>query len=332
MKIVAYVDKGLMEVREIPQPEPKEGELLMKVEYCGVCGSDIHQVQYGLEEPGDLMMGHEGVGIVVGIGKGVEGWREGDRAIINRTLPCGRCWRCNNKLPQLCANKRQTSNGAYAEYLTCLPGNLYRLPDDVSLKAAALWNPLTNAIHGVQISRQKLDDFVVVIGAGAIGLLMIAAAKRAGASPILATEVLPKRLKAARKLGAQYALNPLEDDVMGAVTSVCERGADVVYECAGASGTLQEAVQYARLGGQVVLIAIHMGFFEFNTILWVMKEIDIQATFGYTNQLPLAVEMMRDGTVKDEDIVTSVISLEQLPETMKKLFDPNEEIKVLVKP
>ena len=332
MKVAAYVDTGLMDIRDITIPEPKDNEVLMKVSYCGICGSDIHQVQYGMEEPDNIMMGHEGSGVVAEVGEGVEGWHEGDRAIISRVHPCGRCWYCNNGLSQMCRSKAKTSNGSYAEYLTCTPDHLFRLPEEVSLEAATLWNPLTNAIHAVQLSRQKLDDFVIVMGAGPVGLLTIAAAKRSGAFPILATEVQPKRAEAARKLGAHQVLDPLKDDVMRACTEIKEVGADVVYECAGAAGTLQEAIQYARCGGQVVLVGIFMEKFQFNTILWAMKEIDIQTSFGATDQLPMAVEMLRDGTVNHEDIITSVIPLEELPETMKKLFGPSDEIKVLVKP
>ncbi len=332
MKIAAYVDTGVMEIREVPTPQPTDDEVLVKIEYCGICGSDIHQVQYGMEVPDNIMMGHEASGALAGVGKRVEGWNEGDRAIILRTMSCDKCWYCLNGLPQLCRNKRKTSNGLYAEYVTCKPDHLYRLPDEVSLKAATLWNPLTNAVHGVQISKQKLDDFVVVLGAGPIGLLTIAAARRAGAFPILATEVLPKRAQAARKVGAHHVLDPREDNVLAAVSEIQEVGADVVYECAGAPGTLQEAVMYARCGGTVLLIAIHMDFFQFSTILWVMKEITIQSAFGYTDQLPIAVEMLRDGTVNEDDIISSVIPLEELPEMIKTLFGPNQEIKVVVKP
>jgi 2-desacetyl-2-hydroxyethyl bacteriochlorophyllide A dehydrogenase len=232
----------------------------------------------------------------------------------------------------MCRSKLWTSNGAYAEYLTCTAEHLYPLPEEVSLEAATLWNPLTNAIHGVQLSRQKMADFVMVLGTGPIGLLTIAAAKRAGAFPILATEAQPKRAAAAQKLGAHRVLNPFEDDVMGACTVVKECGADVVYDCAGGAGTLQEAIQYARCGGQVILLGIHMEFFQFSTLLWVMKQVDVQAAFGLTDQLPIAVEMLRDGTVRKEDIVTNVIPLDDLPRMMKKLFGPNDEIKVLVKP
>ena len=96
MKIAAYIDKGVMEIREIPIPEPGDDEILVKVAYCGICGSDIHQVQYGMEEPDNIMMGHEASGVVAEIGKNVEGWQKGDRAIIDRTQPCGRCWYCEN--------------------------------------------------------------------------------------------------------------------------------------------------------------------------------------------------------------------------------------------
>ncbi|RJP75056.1 MAG: hypothetical protein C4532_01350 [Candidatus Abyssobacteria bacterium SURF_17] len=232
----------------------------------------------------------------------------------------------------MCRHKRTTSNGCYAEYVTCRPDHLYLLPEQVSLKAAALWNPLTNAIHAVQLSRQQLGDFVVVMGAGPIGLFTLAAAKRAGAHPVLVTEMQPRRAKAAGKLGAYRVLNPREDNIMEACIELKAEGADVVYECAGGADTLQEAIMYVRCGGQVVLVGIHMEFFMFNTILWVTKEVDIQAAFGLTDQLPMAVEMLRDGTIKEEDVITSVVPLERLPETMKKLFRPNDEIKVLVKP
>ncbi|RJP72715.1 MAG: NAD(P)-dependent alcohol dehydrogenase, partial [Candidatus Abyssobacteria bacterium SURF_17] len=185
MKIAVYVDTGLMEIREIPMPEPRADEVLVKISYCGICGSDIHQVQYGMEEPEDTMMGHEASGVVVGVGKHVEGWRQGDRVIVYRTQPCGQCWYCANRLPDMCRHKRTTSNGCYAEYVTCRLDHLYLLPEQVSLKAAALWNPLTNAIHAVQLSRQQLGNFVVVMGAGPIGLFTLAAAKRAGAHPVL---------------------------------------------------------------------------------------------------------------------------------------------------
>ncbi len=331
MKIAAYVDKGEMEIREIPTPRPQDDELLVKMSYCGICGSDIHQVQYGMEEPGNLRMGHEGSGIVAEVGKRVEGWSEGDRVIVNRVQPCMRCWHCNHRLPQLCRNKKWASNGEYAEFVTCAPPHLYRLPDEVSLEAATLWNPLTNAIHAVQVSSQRLDDFVVVLGAGPVGLLTIAAAKRAGARPVIASEMQPNRAEAAWKMGARQVLNPSKDNIMDACVRVQEVGADIVYDCAGGANTLQEAIMYARCGGQVVLVGIYMEFFEFSTILWVMKEVNIQASFGHTGQIPAAVEMLRDGTVNEKDIITSVIPLDDLPQMMKKLFGPNDEIKVLVR-
>jgi len=332
MKIAAYVDKGEMEIRDVPVPEPGDRELLVKVVYCGVCGSDIHQVQYGMEEPDNIMMGHEGSGVVAQVGKGVEGWSEGDRVIINRTVPCGKCWYCLNGLRDMCTDKHWARHGGYAEYMAFIPENLYRLPDDVSLRAAALWNPIVNAAHAVKLSRQRLDDVVVVIGAGPIGLFTIATAKRAGASHILATEVLPRRAEAASKMGAHQVLNPFDDNVLKAVTDVKAVGADVVYECAGAANTLQEAIMYSRCGGQVVLVAIHMEFFDFATIMMVLKEINIQAAFGHVDELDLAVEMLRDGAINADDVITSEIPLDELPAMMKKLFGPNDEIKVLVKP
>jgi (R,R)-butanediol dehydrogenase/meso-butanediol dehydrogenase/diacetyl reductase len=332
MKIAAYVDKGVMEIREIPDLEPGPDEILVKVAYCGVCGSDIHQVQYGMETPDNIMMGHEATGVVAQIGGEVEGWSEGDRVIVDRAQPCGRCWYCKNLLRDMCQDKQWARHGGYAEYTVGKPENLYRLPDDVSLKAAALWNPMVNSIHAVKLSRQKLDDFVIVMGAGPIGLFAMATSKRLGAGRIIATEVLPRRAEAALKMGADVVLNPREDNVLATVTAEREIGADVVFECAGAPDTLQEAIQYARCGGQVVLVAIHMEFFDFSTILMVMKEVDVQAAFGHTSELDLAVEMLRDGSVNADDIITSEISLDELPGTMKKLFGPNDEIKVVVKP
>ncbi len=332
MKVAAYVDKGLMEIREIPRPRPKDNELLVKVAFCGICGSDIHQVQYGMEEPDNVMMGHESSGVIAEVGSKVEGWSEGDRVIVSRVRRCGRCWFCRNDLPQLCRHHQMASNGGYAEFFTCTSEHLHRIPDEVSLEAAALWNPLTNAIHAVQLSRQKMADFVVVLGAGPIGLLTIASAKRAGAFPILATEVQPRRAEAARRMGANLVLNPLEDNVMEACIKIHEQGAAVVYDCAGGAGTLQEAIMYARCGGQVILIGIHMEFFSFSTLLWVMKQVDVQAAFGLTDQIPIAIEMMRDGTVRENDVISSIIPLDELPGMMKKLFGPNDEIKVLVRP
>ncbi|RJP23528.1 MAG: hypothetical protein C4520_06120 [Candidatus Abyssobacteria bacterium SURF_5] len=332
MKIAAYIDKGIMEIKEIPVPKPNDDELLVKVSYCGICGSDIHQVQYGMEEPGDLMMGHEITGIIAEVGRNVQGWNEGDRAIVSRVWRCGACWYCHNHLPQLCPNKHATSNGGYAEYLTCTPEHLFPIPNEVSLEAASLWNPMTNSIHGVQLSRLKMADFAIVLGAGPIGLFTIAAARRAGAFPVIAAEIQPKRAEAARKLGAHAVLNPLEDNLLQACQHVQEYGADLVYDCAGGAETLQEAIQLVRCGGQVILLGIHMEFFSFSSILWVMKEVDVQAAFGTTNQIPIVIEMLRDGAVNANDVVSNIISLDDLPVMMKKLFGQNDEIKVLVQP
>ena len=334
MKAAVLKDKRNMVIEEVPDPKAGSGEVIVKMKYVGICGSDLHLFATGLLPP-DTIMGHESAGVVVEVGEGVEDWEAGDRVAIYGGLSCKKCFWCKRGQTNLCRDAGGIGlgdmPGGYAELLRAFPEQMVKVPDEVSLSDATLLDPFSTAVHAVVLSGFQIRDTAVVMGAGPIGLCIIQQLKLAGARVVIATELVEKRAKAAKDFGADIVMDP-NDDVLGAMDKLTGGvGADYVFECVGIPDTTQEAFSLVRRAGKVVLVGVCMEPATVMPVFWVLKEVAMQTTMGFVrSEFESSLDLIHKGVLKTEGLVTETVSLDQLPDAFERLLTPNDEIKVLV--
>lgn len=334
----AAIFRGLesIEVAEVPAPSPGPDEVLIKVRYCGICGSDVDAYKTGMYEPG-IIIGHEFSGKIVGVGEAVSGWREGDRVTVNGVIPCGACWFCHHGRPSLCEDMAMTGityHGAFAEFMVAPARGLHRLPDEVSDRQAALVDPLATALHGVRRSALKPGDRVLILGAGPIGLMTLQCALLAGARAVYASEISPTRRGLAQRLGATAVFDPRETNLYVALDEVTEgRGPDVVFECAGVPATLQDAITLVRKGGQIMVVGICEEPVEADFMTVVLNELEVRGAYCGHEEYPMALDYLAQGRVEVDPLISHVIALEEIVEKgFEVLAGPEPKaIKILVK-
>ncbi|GAB4346807.1 MAG: (R,R)-butanediol dehydrogenase [Candidatus Abyssubacteria bacterium] len=334
MKAAVLKDKRKMVVEEVPDPKAGPGEILLKMKYVGICGSDLHLYATGLLPP-DVIMGHECAGVVLEVGEGVEGWQPGDRAAIHGGLSCGECFWCRMGRSNICREMGGIGlgdmPGGYAELLKVFPEQMVRLPEEVSLKDAALLDPFSTAMHAIKLSGFQKHETALVMGAGPIGLCIIQELKLAAPKLLAATELVPNRARAASDFGADPVLKP-DDDVMDKLAELTDDvGPDYVFECVGIPETTSEAFNLVRRAGKVVLVGVCMEPTPLVPVFWMIKELSMQTTMGFSREEFLqSLEMLRQGAFRTDGLVSETIPLDRLPETFERLLKPNQEIKVLV--
>jgi len=265
MKAVRLHGPRKLRVEEVPTPEARAGEVLVRVEVVGICGSDLHYYADG--RIGDtvadapLVLGHEFSGVVEEVGPGVAGPRPGQRVAVDPAIPCGECEFCLRGNPNICPTVRfcgtPPTDGALREYVAWPAGLVHLLPDSIDATGGALLETLGVALHAVDLGKIRLADRVAVLGTGPIGLMIARLAKLSGAAEVFATDVNPGRLAMARAFGADAAIDARSDDPAGEIKRLTRgRGVDVAFEAAGALETPQQCVDALRPGGAAVIVGI----------------------------------------------------------------------------
>jgi threonine dehydrogenase-like Zn-dependent dehydrogenase len=333
MKAAIFKEKGKLVVEEVPDPKPEVDEIILKVKYCAICGSDLHRYDHGMMSPG-LIMGHEYAGEVVEMGKNVNGFKKGDR-LIRCTGQPNPGKEFINVPPRFSAKVRgfgPQKPGAYAQYVAIHVNNAMRIPDGVSDLEASLVEPLTVAVHAVRQSQLRLGDKVVVLGGGPIGLLTQQCASLSGAAEVYLSEINATRIKAASQLGATRVLNARREDVVKEVEKITGIGADVAFECAGAKPTLQQALELVRMGGRVMLIALAWGQVDCLPVDWVGREVEMKTCYEYFNsEWVISMALMAAKKIKYEPMITKIIPLAQIDPIFKELLKPDtDQIQVVV--
>jgi L-iditol 2-dehydrogenase len=266
MLVAELVAPREFRIVERPLPDLRPGEVRVRVEAVGICGSDLHSYSEGAvgdtpcEYP--MVLGHEPAGTVTAVGAGVTGWSVGDRAALEPALYCYHCEPCRSGRHNICANIRFLSTpghaGFFREYVDLPAGNLLGIPRAMSMEAATVVEPLAVALHSLQFAAIAIGETAVVFGAGPIGLLTVACLKLAGAGRIWAVEPVAHRRELARLMGADEALDPGAADAarqIRADTGGC--GVDCAIDCAARAQTTNQAIHCVRNGGRVVLTGIH---------------------------------------------------------------------------
>jgi len=334
MKAAVFKKEKILVVEDVPDPKPGDDEIIMKVKYCAICGSDLHRYAYGMMKPGTIM-GHEYSGEVVDFGKDVKGFNVGDRVMRwggkitpGRELP--------NYHPRYSAKERgflAQKPGAYAEYMATNSEMVMKIPDEITDLEASLIEPLTVAVHAVRISKIRLGDNVVVLGAGPIGLFTQQCASLAGALKVYVSEINPARSRIALELGAHQVFNPGKLDLVKEIVKLTEIGADVAFECAGAKSTLQQALELVKMGGRVIVISLCWEQANCIPVEWVGREVEMKACYGNLNsEWAISMSLVKEEKIKTELMISKIVGLFQIQDTFQELLKPgNDFVQVIVK-
>lgn len=326
MKAAVFYGKRDVRVETRPVPVPGPGEVLLRINLCGICGSDLEAYKYGLYQPG-IIIGHELAAEVAGVGPEVSGWEVGDRVTANDVVSCGQCRYCRRGRPSLCDSVTMpgvTTDGAYAEFMTVAAKALFRLAPGVSDIEAALADPSSNALHAVRRSGLGLGDRVLVVGAGPIGLLTVQAALLAGARMVIVAEMNPARAKLALEMGAAAVIDPASENLDFRVADLTEdQGADVVFCASGNPEAMGSTFTLVRKGGVVVPVGICEQPVQADFLSLVMNELEYRGTYASYDEYGLALDLMAQGRWRVAPVVSGVIPLDRIVE---------EGFEVLVRP
>jgi (R,R)-butanediol dehydrogenase/meso-butanediol dehydrogenase/diacetyl reductase len=338
-------------VEEVPVPEPGPGEVLLKVTWCGICGTDMEEYLHGPSvisttphpltgRQAPLALGHEFTGQVAALGPGVQNLALGDRIAAETTIFCGRCYYCRRREFAFCTGWGTlgfNADGGLAEYAVVPAFSSVRVPDTLGDEQAALCEPIAVAVRAIRRGRVVLGETVCVLGCGTIGLLCVQVARAAGARYVIAIDVQQARLALAASLGADLTLNARDPDLAGLARSATgDIGPDVVLECAGAPTTGPLAVQIARKGGRVVLVGVCPHASQFHTLDIVLGEKEIVGSVAndYEQDLALGVDLLARGVVRVEALITRRIGLGAIVEQGLRalLTEKSTQLKILVSP
>jgi (R,R)-butanediol dehydrogenase / meso-butanediol dehydrogenase / diacetyl reductase len=304
----AAVYHGIRDLRveEVAEPKPGPGEAKIRVKYCGICGSDLHEYLHGLFPQSPF--GHEACGEIIETGREVKGFQAGDEVIT-------------------------VHKGAYAEYLICPQDRMLRKPSTMSWERAAVIEPLAGAAYAIEKGGIRPGDIVLIAGAGPVGLMLLLGLKAIGVEKIYMTEISETRRKKAEELGASMVLNPLADKIPAKIKELSTgKGVDVAIEAVGIEASLKDCLASVRYQGTVIVQGIFTERVPMHMLGFVTRETTMIGTNSIN--LPLAMAWIEAGGIRPEAIVTQIIPLEQISaEGFECLTRKDkEEIKILVAP
>lgn len=338
MKNTAAYMTGInrLELREIPMPQAKEKQVIVKMEYVGICGSDVHYLEYGkigdFIVDGDFILGHECAGTVVAVGDGVKSLKVGDKVALEPGCTCGQCEFCKTGRYNLCPDVEFLAtppyHGCFMNYIVFPENMAFKLPDNISTKEGALVEPLAVGIHAANQGEVKLGSSVIILGAGCIGLVTLLACKAFGATDVTVVDVLDKRLDYALKLGATRVINAANIDVLEKMAEVTGgKGTDIVIETAGSARTISQTPYLVKTGGRIVLVGLApQDIIEFNFAKIMNKEADIKSVFRYRNIYPQAINAIAKGVIDISGIVSHEFNFEDISKAFDYVINNKQDV------
>ena len=339
MKCAKLIEPGKIIITETEKPRPKDDEVLIRVKYCGICGSDIH-AYHGLHpfiKP-PIILGHEFAGVIEEVGSKVKNLRKGQRVTVEPLITCGKCSNCKMGHYNRCIKMKVIgcqTNGALAEYVAVPANRVYELPDSISFKHGALVEPLAVAIHAVRRANFVGGSRVVVIGAGTIGLLTAAVAKLFGALEVIISDLYDAKLKIAKELGIDHTVNVKRENFVEVVKEIySEEGADIVFECVGSNKvTINQAIEVVKKGGRIVVVGVFKEPIPVNVGYIQDREIELVGTAVYTfKDFVSAIELLKRELIDLDLLISKVFSLEEVPKAFEYIDEHRDTvIKVLIK-
>lgn len=322
------------EIQECPMPEPKDNEILMKVEYVGMCGSDIHGFEFGPfippKDPNQKIgLGHEVAGEVVKVGAKVTKFKPGDKVLIEPGVPDDSCEYCREGRYNICPAvdfmaTQPNYKGALCQYMTHPEEWTYHVPEGMTTMEAALVEPAAVGMHAAILGEARLGKSIVILGAGTIGLMVLQACLSLGATDITVVDVMQKRLDLALKLDAKRVINGKEQNTVEVLRSeelYGDHGVELVFECAGAVFTAQQAVEIVSRGGKIMMVGTQSNPVPIN-FLKINREVTIQTSFRYCNNYPQTIEAIATGKFNVKDMVTHVYDYKDVQKAFEEAIDP----------
>lgn len=344
MKAAVYRGPGAFAVEEIETPEPGPGELLARVDACGVCGTDVKKIEKGLL-PGPRVFGHEIAATVVRLGAGTTRFREGDRVVLHHHIPCGACFYCAQRIYAQCETYKRNgttagfepAGGGMAEYVKALDWIVERgaipIPDGVKPEEAAFVEPVNTCLKAVRAAGVAPGQTVLVVGQGPIGLILMQLARCAGAE-VIATDAMLDRLQLSRQLGADHAFDVREHDVVREVRALTSgRGADRVLVAAMGQAPITQAIEAARPGGQVMVFAAtspgEIAEVDFGRLAAAEKQL-LTSYSASVDVQDEAARLVFSREVRVAELVSHVLPLEEAPRAVAMSQRPEPGVRKIV--
>lgn len=326
MRAAVLTDTHGFEVAEVPDPSPGAGELVLRVDACGICGSDIkarHHLRQG------LVMGHEFAGEIVAVGADAGSWREGQRVSALPIIGCGACPACVAGEPAHCVQADLVgvggSSGGYAELVRVSARETFALPEGFDPMMGALTEPLAVGLHAVARAQLTPGARVLVVGGGPVGLAVTVWARQLGAGELVVSDPSPERREAAGSFGATRVVDPTSEEVGS--------GYDVVFECVGIPGMVDVAVGAAALHGRVVIVGVCAQPDPFVPVMAVLKEITMDFVIYYTRpEFAYVVDAFGHGVIDPRPFVTDRVGLDGVDGAFRELDHARSQCKILVVP
>lgn len=350
MKAVVAYAPGDYRFEEVAVPEIGEGEMLVKVEACGICAGDLKAFDGAPSFWGDdqqpsyikapMIPGHEFIGHVVALGEGVEGYEIGDRVISEQIVPCWKCRFCNRGQYWMCEKHdlygfQNNVNGAMAEYMKFTKEAInYKVPVDLPIEKAILIEPYACSFHAVQRANIQLGDVVVLAGSGTLGLGMIGAIKKSGAGKLVVLDLFEDRLELAKQFGADIVINPAKEDAISIVKELTDGyGCDIYIEATGAQKSVEQGLTMIRKLGTFVEFSV---FKDPVTVDWSIisdrKELDVLGSHLGPYCYEPVITGISNGDLPTEGVVTHTLPLEEFEKGFQLVKNGAESLKVVLNP
>jgi len=352
MKAAVYYAAGDIRVEEVREPKVTPGGIVIKVKFCGVCGSDLHTYRIGksVADGPSAILGHEFSGDVCVVGSDVTGIRVGDRVTAHSILPCGKCASCMSGQPRRCPNRAIMGDwyalpGAFAEYVhipwAVVDETVYQLPDEFSYQDGALIEPLAASASAVRRAEPRAEDAVVVLGAGVIGNFAMQTFKAMGVGKVIVTDVRNRRLKVAKATGADFVVNAAHEDPVRTVREITAgAGADIVADCAGTPATFRQCIDMVRgsyrenfdterPNGKIAWVANYE-----KPVTWNPNDVSfngVRMMGSLPSDFLTPMDLVKTGKVNVRAVISHELPLSDIIEAFELQANPTKSIKVLVK-
>ncbi len=339
MKCVKISGKKQFEVTEMENTLSNNGSVVVKINSCGICGSDIHYWDSG--EPLGLVMGHEFAGTVVDPGSRTD-LKVGDRVTGLPISPCGECEACRSNNVQYCKKTWEqaiglslTNPGGYAEYTSSRPDMIEKIPDNMTDDEAAMVEPTSVSLHAANLANIKEGDSALIIGGGIIGLMCAEFAKLKGAKYVALLETNPNRGNKSLKFGkVDEFYNALDEQSIPKLIEKTNGGFDVVFECCGSSPAVSEAIMTVKPGGMIVLVGVSLGAITIPMVMSVMGEVTMQGAIAYTKEeFESVINLIANKEINVLQYIDDRVSFDRVQESFLRLTSGEDDaVKIIIKP